>query len=308
MKFKTKIILAFAILSTLFAGVLIWMALHSAIPQGLPFLTHLDSFEKTNHPNWILVVGIVVLFTLIFACVIFVLWLYEQRMHKISEAQTRELKHQMTSNIAHELKTPVTSIRGYLETLVNNPDLSEENKRLFIERSYHQSLRLSELINDIALITKIEEAPSQFNLESVNLWNVSEEVFEELQSKLAQTHIQIENQLPQDLSINGNYNLLYAVFRNLVENSIKYSGGNCIIHLEAHKDKKKIYITYYDTGTGVPEEILKRIFDRFYRIQGQTGDGSGLGLAIVRNAVAFHGGWIQVFQHQPSGLQFEIAL
>lgn len=298
MKFKTKLIIIFAVLSCLFASTLIWVETVNEETQVAKFL----------HSEWFLLTSIVLLFALMFVSVMLLLWRYDQKMKMASEAKTRQLKYEMTNNIAHELKTPVSSIRGYLETLVSNPDIDEANKKLFLERSYKQSLRLSELINDVALITKMEEAPSQFARENVNLWKISEVVFEEFKAKLQQSEIAVENLLSQDLCIDGNSNLLYAIFRNLVENTIKYAGGPCTIHIEAHTHNQKIYITYYDTGKGVDEKQLPHLFDRFYRIQGQQGEGSGLGLAIVRNAVAFHGGWIQVFSHQPHGLQFEIAL
>lgn len=228
------------------------------------------------------------------------------------KAKYREMKQQMTNNIAHELRTPVSSIRGYLETLTTCPDIDPARKQIFIERAYAQSIRLSDLIRDIALITKIEEASSQLVKEKVNVREIMAEVLEEFKDKIADKGINIENMLPPDLEIEANRTLVFAIFRNLVENSLKYAGDHITIHIECSGRKSDLYqFKYYDTGKGVSREHLKRIFERFYRIQeGRTRDagGSGLGLSIVRNAVLFHGGDISALAHHGGGLEYRFSL
>ena len=114
--------------------------------------------------------------------------------------------------------------------------------------------------------------------------------------------------LPPDLEIEANRTLVFAIFRNLVENSLKYAGDHITIHIECSGRKSDLYqFKYYDTGKGVGREHLKRIFERFYRIQeGRTRDagGSGLGLSIVRNAILFHGGDISALAHHGGGLEY----
>ena len=228
------------------------------------------------------------------------------------KAKYREMKQQMTNNIAHELRTPVSSIRGYLETLTTCPDIDPARKQIFIERAYAQSIRLSDLIRDIALITKIEEASSQLVKEKVNVREIMAEVLEEFKDKIADKGINIENMLPPYLEIEANRTLVFAIFRNLVENSLKYAGDHITIHIECSGRKSDLYqFKYYDTGKGVGREHLKRIFERFYRIQeGRTRDagGSGLGLSIVRNAVLFHGGDISALAHHGGGLEYRFSL
>lgn len=224
----------------------------------------------------------------------------------------REMKQQMTNNIAHELRTPVSSIRGYLETLTSCPDIDPERKQQFIERAYAQSIRLSDLIRDIALITKIEEASSQLVKENVDMRKISDDVFEEFKDDISRRGVNIENMLPYSLVISANSTLLYAILRNLVENSLKYAGDHITIHIECMGLKSGLYyFKYYDTGKGVGREHLKRIFERFYRVQeGRTRDagGSGLGLSIVRNAVSFHGGDITALAHNGGGLEYRFSL
>lgn len=226
--------------------------------------------------------------------------------------QNKKLKMQMTSNIAHELRTPVTSIRGYLETMLACPDMAPDKKQAFLERAYNQTLRLSDLISDMALITKIEESPEKLAKEDVDIYDVALEVFDEFSERIAEKGVSVENLLKPDTIIRGNRTLVYAIVRNLVENSLKYAGEGITLHLECHSHIDKLYyFTYYDTGRGVPAEHLERIFERFYRVsEGRSRDdgGSGLGLSIVRNAVVFHGGDIKVMNRHMGGLQFFFTL
>ena len=238
---------------------------------------------------------------------------FEVTINDVTESEkNKTMKQQMTNNIAHELRTPVSSIRGYLETLISCPDVSDERKQVFIDRAYVQTLRLSDLIRDIALITKIEEAPEQLQKEKVNIRQVTDEIIEEFREVLDSKKITVENMLGDDLVISGNATLIYSIFRNLIENSMKYGGDGVRIHFECYaRSDGHLHFTYYDTGKGVSEEHLSRIFERFYRIsEGRTRDagGSGLGLSIVRNAVAFHGGDIRAVNRKEGGLEFIFSL
>ena len=235
-----------------------------------------------------------------------------KRAYARETAQRSKLKKQMTSNIAHELRTPVTSIRGYLETLIACPDMSDEKKQAFIEKAYNQTLRLSELITDMALISKMEERSAKFQKEDIDLFDISNEVFEEFGERIVANRVKVENMLEPGTVLTGNKTLVYTIIRNLVENSLKYAGDGIIHHIECYSTIEHFcYLTYYDTGSGVPHDHLERIFERFYRIEeGRTRDvgGSGLGLSIVRNAVKFHGGDIRVINRQWGGLQFFFSL
>ena len=242
----------------------------------------------------------------------FYIWRTWKRSSDKAAQQSSKLKKQMTSNIAHELRTPVTSIRGYLETLIACPDMKPEKKQEFIEKAYNQPIRLSELITDMALISKMEEKSSKFQKEDIDLYDVSCEVFDEFAERIADQNVKVENLLEPGTVLTGNKTLVYTILRNLVENSLKYAGNDIIIHLECYSSiEKYCYLTYYDTGEGVPQEHLESIFERFYRIEeGRTRDvgGSGLGLSIVKNAVKFHGGDIRVINRQWGGLQFFFSL
>lgn len=257
---------------------------------------------------WLFILSVV---TIIIVVVLLARYLKEENDRSVKKNSL--LKKQMTSNIAHELRTPVTSIRGYLETLLACPDMPQERKHAFLERAYSQTLRLSELISDMALISKIEEKSSNFKKMEIDLYDVANEVFDEFSERMAVRNVSVENRIPQGSVLVANRTLVYSILRNLVENSLKYAGEGITIHIEDFyiPSDKMHYVTYYDTGAGVPEEHLERIFERFYRVsEGRTRDdgGSGLGLSIVRNAVDFHGGKIRVENREEGGLKFSFSL
>lgn len=237
----------------------------------------------------------------------------ELALNKVeSEKQeNRRMKREMTHNIAHELKTPVSSMRGYLEALVDCPDLDEERRKLFIQRAYIQSLRLSDLLRDISIVTKIEEAPELIKVEDLSLKEILDGVLDEFSHKLKEKEMTAVNLLGDDARMQGNYSLIYAIFRNLVENTCKYAGRNTVITVRKEQEENSpMRIIYKDSGRGVPAEMLELIFERFFRLDILGSEdpreevGSGLGLSVVRNAVNFHGGSISARIPEEGGLEF----
>ncbi|MDR2927134.1 MAG: HAMP domain-containing histidine kinase [Cytophagaceae bacterium] len=228
------------------------------------------------------------------------------------QEKTRLLKQEMTGNIAHELRTPVTSIRGYLETVLEQP-LSNEQKRHFIMQAFDRTVTLSELIQDMSLITKMEEAPQSFKTEAVNIRQLLETLQSELSVPLQEKNITMQCDVPADTVVQGNKNLLYSIFRNLTDNAIHYAGSNVVVQIRQYSDDGDFFsFSFTDNGAGIPnEQHLPRIFERFYRIsEGRTRDtgGSGLGLSIVKNAVAFHKGSITAKNRATGGLEFLFTL
>lgn len=219
----------------------------------------------------------------------------------------KKLKQQMTSNIAHELKTPVSSILGYLETILNTK-MSEEQRKFFMERAYLQSQRLTSLIQDISLLNKIEEAADLFELEEINVKEVVGTVVDELRLKIEEKDISVRMDFSDKLTLIGNRSVFFSIWRNLVENSINYAGDGITITMKNYlKDDNFLYFSYSDTGTGIPEKHLGRIFERFYRVdsgRSRSMGGTGLGLAIVKNGVMFHKGEISAKNLKNGGIEF----
>ena len=228
------------------------------------------------------------------------------------EEEQARMKRQLTQNIAHELKTPVSSIQGYLETIVNNPDLPRERINAFLERSYAQSNRLTHLLRDISLLTRMEEAPNMAEKETVNLSLLVQDIFSEVALQLEEKQIKAQNMIPEGLTIQGNPSLIYSIFRNLTDNAIAYAGTQIDITVSCFRqDNQFYYFSFADTGVGIGAEHLGRLFERFYRIdkgRSRKLGGTGLGLAIVKNAVLLHGGSIFAKNNPNGGLEFIFSL
>ena len=240
------------------------------------------------------------------------------------EQEYNQYKRELSNNIAHELKTPVSSIQGYLETILEaraGGSISDEQLSRFLERSYSQSQRLNALVQDIVTLNRMDAAtvsPSTHPIEKeqVNVSELVRNMLSEVSLKLELQEMHVDNSLPQMLMLQCNSSMVYSIFRNLIDNAIAYAGKGSTITIGmqevAEPSRHRSYhFTFADNGPGVPEEHLPRIFERFYRVdkgRSRRLGGTGLGLAIVKNAVIMHGGTITAKARQGGGLQFEFSL
>ena len=226
--------------------------------------------------------------------------------------KNRIIKQQMTSNISHELKTPITSIKGYIETIISDPDMEPDQLRYFLERANSQATRLTDLINDIVILNKIEETGDFFAFANLNINELIFDIIDDYQNLIKQNEIIIKVNLEDSIHVHGNRSLIQSIFRNLLENAIKYSGkGSEIVIKIYRKDESFYYFSLSDSGVGIPEQHLSRIFERFYRIGSDRSrilGGTGLGLAIVKNAVMLHKGEISVKNKNEGGIEFLFSL
>ena len=240
------------------------------------------------------------------------LFFEQDRVIKQQEDQVR-IKRQLTQNIAHELKTPVSSIQGYLETIISNKDIQEDIKDGFIEKGYAQCKRLSSLLHDITYLSRIDEAPEMIEKETVDLSEIIISALNDLSVPMTEKQVKTVNLIENKSMICvGSPSLLYSIFRNLFDNTIAYAGEGVNILIECYKeDDNFYYFSYSDDGVGVPEEHLPRIFERFYRIdkgRSRKLGGTGLGLAIVKNAILFHGGTVIAKKLYGGGLEFVFTI
>ena len=221
------------------------------------------------------------------------------------------LKRQLTQNINHELKTPVAGIQGCLETIIDNPDMTPEKRNDFIKKSYSLVLRLSRLLKDVSTITRMDEASEMIEKETLSLSDLVRDVLDEMSIQTEGKGIRVAADIQSGIVINGNQTLLSSVFRNLVDNSLAYSGCSTIFLTVKQEKEGIVDITYSDDGIGIAEEHLPRIFERFYRVdkgRSRKMGGTGLGLSIVKNSVILHGGSIVARKREGGGLEFLFTL
>jgi len=226
--------------------------------------------------------------------------------------QNAMMKKQMTQNVAHELKTPVASIMGFLETIRSDPDMTEEMKNEFIERSYQQSVRLSDILRDVSLLGRIENNAVSFPKEKVDICSLVDEIIVANSWRLKERDMVMVNLISKGVTVNGNRGLLYSVFRNLTDNAIAYAGKGTSILVETRGGTRKQWMfSFSDNGVGVDDAHLPLLFQRFYRVdkgRSRKLGGTGLGLSIVRNAVILHGGTISAKRANTGGLEFVFTL
>lgn len=229
-----------------------------------------------------------------------------------SQEHENELKRQLTQNISHELRTPVSTIMGYMESILENPNLEPERQKFFIERSYQQSQRLTALLQDISTLTKLDEKKKIYEKQECNLHSILQEVLKDLRLEIEKKNFKVEHNITEKMFLLGNQSLLYSIMRNLMDNALDYAGENIKIEINCYReDERFYYFTFSDNGNGVNEEHLNRLFERFYRVdkgRSRKMGGTGLGLAIVKNAVLYHKGSITAKKTPGGGLTFVFSL
>ncbi len=228
-----------------------------------------------------------------------------------TEQEKNRIKRQLTNNINHELKTPVASIQVCLETLLSGISLSEEKRQELIGRCYTHNERLRHLLNDVSLITRIEDGGGIISKEPVLINEIIKEIAEDLEIMPEEERLTLHADFSNEVIVNGNPSLIGSIFRNLTENAIAYSEGKNIYISLLENNAKMCRIRFEDDGKGVRREQLPRLFERFYRVdkgRSRQKGGTGLGLAIVKHAVQFHGGNITVTNRPGRGLRFDFTL
>lgn len=236
------------------------------------------------------------------------------KIYKRLESTRKEqdkLKRELTQNIAHELKTPVASIQGYLEILLSNPRVNDENRQKFLQNSYAQCQRLASLITDISTLNRISDAPDEKEFKPVDIARIINKVEADTKMQMEAQGMDMKKYIPERINVMGNESLLYSIFRNLTDNAIAYAGKNTRVTITAELKDNYWKFAYADNGVGVSEKHLSRLCERFYRVdkgRSRMLGGTGLGLAIVKNAVLLHGGSIQVKNRPGGGLLFEFDI
>ena len=252
-------------------------------------------------------------FHFVVSCVIFADKSFEVTIDDVTKEEEQSiLKRQLAQNVSHELKTPISSIQGFTETLINNPNMDEEKKAFYIERCYAQAVRLTSLLHDISMLNKLDESSDSFEMVDINITEVVEGVKQDVSLALEEKNMHIEAELPKELIIKGNTLQIYSIFRNLIDNSILHAGVGTTVFIECYRtDSEYIYLSVADNGVGVESKHLNKIFDRFYRVdkgRSRKLGGTGLGLSIVKNSIQFHQGRISAKNRKGGGIEFLFTL
>jgi signal transduction histidine kinase len=218
----------------------------------------------------------------------------------------------MSNNINHELKTPVGVIKGYMDTIIQNPDMPTELRQRFLGKAQQHMDRLCSLLNDLSAITRLENGASDIIREMVQLNDLMLTISSEIETAhFVTNNTRFKFELPLVCNVVGNYNLLYAMFINLIRNADLHSHGTeCGLRFMGEEDDRYIF-SFYDNGTGIEEEHLQHLFERFYRVdkgRSRKAGGTGLGLPIVKNTITALGGDITVRNREEGGLEFVFSL
>lgn len=220
------------------------------------------------------------------------------------------MRQDFVANVSHELKTPLTSIKGFVETLLDGDLQDREITRKFMTIIFHEAERLNNIIRDLLDISKIESGRTELGRKEVELIPLIDNIILSVDNRVKEKQLELKRDIQAQV-VMGDENLLKEVFINLIDNSVKYtpSGGTIIIGSLRGEEETMIYVK--DNGFGIPAENLSRIFERFYRVdKGRSREmgGTGLGLSIVKHIVERHGGKVSVVSEPGEGSEFRVII
>ena len=223
------------------------------------------------------------------------------------------MRREFVANVSHELRTPLTSIKGFVETLLNGKLDDPELLERFLKIVNGETDRMIALINDLLDLSRIESGRIAVTFEEVNIRQVFDDTIMILQAKAEEKGVLVENRIREDVMVFGDAKLLKQVAVNLVDNGIKYNqdGGMVWVDAELHEDDDEVEIIVSDSGVGIPEEHIDRVFERFYRVdkgRSRSMGGTGLGLSIVRHIIERHNGTIQAQSREDQGTEICFTL
>lgn len=233
-------------------------------------------------------------------------------IHDVTEIKRLEtMRRDFVANVSHELKTPLTSIKGFVETLLEGALEDKENNRNFLKIIQEHTDRLDKLVNDLLSLSHFESKGIVIDKSEFNLNDQIKEVVAGFKSQLKSKGIEVTNQLPKELMVNADKDRLEQVLVNLIDNAIKFNKDKGLIKIYNQDYSSNIKIIIEDFGMGIPQKDISRIFERFYRVdkaRSRQLGGTGLGLSIVKHIVELHGGAIGVESTEGLGSRFWFSL
>ncbi|PIC97583.1 PAS domain-containing sensor histidine kinase [Sporosarcina sp. P26b] len=233
-------------------------------------------------------------------------------MHDITElVRLEQVRKDFVANVSHELKTPVTSIKGFSEMLLDGAVEDPVIKREFLEIMYKESNRLQLLIEDLLRLSSMERGSFEITRKPVDLVDVVQQSIKIVQAKVQEKDMRIDLHIPQQVMIPADHDRLVQVMVNLLNNAIAYSQEETIVTVLVEEVEEYVEITVRDQGIGIMPSELPRLFERFYRVdraRSRESGGTGLGLAIVKHIVEAHHGIVTVESEVGVGTVFRIHL
>ena len=229
---------------------------------------------------------------------------------KKAALDAEQRKNDLVVYLAHDIKTPLTSVIGYLSLLDEAPDMPPKQRAKYVGITLEKAYRLEQLINEFFEITRFNLQTIVLNKEKINLPVMLRQMADEFYPMLISQGKQVSVNVPEDLTLWGDADKLARVFNNILKNAIAYSYENSVIDISAREQEKNVIITFTDKGDPIPKEKLETIFEKFFRLDASrsthTG-GAGLGLAIAKEIVKAHEGDISV-QSTPEETVFTVML
>jgi two-component system OmpR family sensor kinase len=231
--------------------------------------------------------------------------------------QVKQLQHNDTSrrelvaNVSHDLRTPLASLQGYLETLaLKDAQLSEDEKKHYINIAYQHSERLRKLISELFELSTLENQGARLHFEPFSMSELIQDVSQKFQLEAQAKHLELSTHIPsQPAFVSADIGLIQRVLENLIENAIKYTPPGGHIGISLVHGNNRVATSISDSGHGIPEADLPHIFDRFYRVEKHRDeDGTGLGLAIAKRIMQLHNSSIDVASRPDTGTTFSFQL
>ena len=232
------------------------------------------------------------------------------RFSDITELRRYERsRREFVANVSHELKTPIAVLKSLLETLYEEED--REEKKVFLEKALKRVEDMRRLVEDLLILTKLESGEERIKREDVDLRLLVEEVFDLLEPQAKERNISLINSVDKELKVKGDWDKLFLLLKNLVDNAIKYNREGGKVEVKAKRENQYVQLQVQDTGIGIPKEHIPFIFERFYRVdpsRSRNLGGTGLGLSIVKHIALSHGRKIEVQSKEGVGSIFSVFL
>lgn len=220
-------------------------------------------------------------------------------------------RQEFVSNVSHELKTPITSMKVLADSLLLQEDIPAELYREFMTDMVEEIDRETKIINDLLTLVKMDKKASALNIEAVNINSMLELLLKRIKPLAAKRNIEVVFESFREVVGEVDEVKLSLAFSNLIENAVKYNNDGGSVHVSLNADHKFFYVKVQDNGVGIPEECQSQVFERFYRVDKarsrETG-GTGLGLAITRNAILMHKGAIKLYSEPGEGTTFTVRI